>query len=750
MAAACRAKPDIAVMISHGYGDIRAFGGGSDSLKTSAYGLMPTFIDGMLEGCTPQATVVHGGEATYSHMTYQAFKHYVDVQRARTINTTTVPQLVKKHFRYATALWPDYRSDRDGFDMEDHSVNHFTPDKLAHGFHNAMAASDKYVWTWDMKVHWWPTYNNVGRTPRQDNRGVFPPEYMKTPTLSRQPMDLNWTPGLDDNAKYPAAKFDAVSIKSTLENYDVLVDFKDHWLFALDPDDTDNWGIEFNEPEIYPGRWTSIAIDDYWENKGYPYNGLAWYRHSFTIPTNAQDKRIYAVVSGIKDTANVYATKPNMRGKQVGKVSGKSAAIFDITDSIDPAAENTLTIRVNNPSGPGGLFGKVMIVASKHAGGKHAYLAMRGNSKQVWGHWVKDPRFHDHRTFNLGKSFTVDARVRVPIAGEFLANLWASSAHTNWTINFASKHIMFGDKQYAIDASKWHDYRVVVTPGSNNKYIKTLYIDGSKVAEQSGDDLKRTAKDSNMGWGSTWVTIAAAKTSPKVNMDVDRLRYARRAIVPGHKEAVFEAGPRKENFWDEIYDGDALPHTVGWKYWPEGDPTTISQIIVPDPYNLGEVGVRDVIAGEKDIADNWSHGIVPRDFPLLKSKGTQALVMQRRKDAYAVRLTVPASMEVNYGWPGLTMTQPTITDWSGHSHLALIIGNPTNAPVEISVKIIDQDRDNWYRYFTIRAHERTAIRIPINDLKQKIDPSKILAVGFNRRQVKTKQLFDVSDLYLIK
>ena len=154
MAAACRAKPDIVVMVSHGYGDIRAFGGDSDSLRDNPYGLMPAFLDGLLEGCTPQATLVHGGEATYSHMTYAAFKHYIDVQRIRTNRLCGVPDLARRHLRYAAAIWPDFRSDRDGFDLVDHARNHFTPMKLQHAFHNALAASDRYVWTWDMKVHW--------------------------------------------------------------------------------------------------------------------------------------------------------------------------------------------------------------------------------------------------------------------------------------------------------------------------------------------------------------------------------------------------------------------------------------------------------------------------------------------------------------------------------------------------------------------------------------------------------------------
>ncbi len=748
MAAACRAKPDIVVMISHGYGDIRAFGGDSESLKTANYGLMPPFMDGMLEGCTPQATIVHGGEATYSHMTYGAFKHYVDVQRIATLRMTTVPELAKKHFRYATSLWPDFRSDRDGFDMADHSRNHFTAEKLRHGFHNAMAASDKYVWTWDMKVHWWPTYNATGRNMRNaDERRVFPAAYMQALADSRQPLDLAWTPGLDDQGKYPSPTIDDSPLKPLLEKYDVLADMKDGWQFALDPDDTDNWGVEFTDHEIFAGRWKPIDIGDWWENRGHPYNGLGWYRHTFIVPSASRDKRIYAVIAGVKDTANVYATKPATRGKQVGKVSnaapGGTPAVIDITDAIDLAAENVLSIRVNNPSGPGGLIGPVMIVAGRNSAGKHAYLAMHGNDAKPWGHWVKAPNFHDTRGFRFRDEFTVDARLRAPAEGSYHARMWGSGDSASWDMALTPGQVVLGKQTVKIDVQQWHEYRVVVRK-AGDKIEKTLYIDGARRARIVGDHMKRKPAESQIGFGSPWITIPQAPTAPRTNLDVDWLRYANRAIAPGDKTPVFEAGPRKDSFWDATYDGDALPQMVGWKYWPEGNPTTISQIVVPDPYLLSPDAIK---TADKVTVAEWSKGFVPRDLPLIDSAGEQTAI---RLSADGARLTIPKSMDETYGWPGATITQLAIADWSGYAALAVTLSNPTKQPVEIAVKAIDQDRDYWYRYFNVAPGDSTALRIPIADLRQKINPAKMFAIGVNRRNVKSQQTFVFSNLYLLK
>lgn len=747
MAAACRAKPDIVVMISHGYGDIHAFGGDSESLQTNNYGLMPPFLDGMLEGCTPRATVVHGGEATYSHMTYAALKHYVDVQRIQTSRLCTVPELAKKHFRYATALWPDFRSDRDGFDMSSFSRNHFTPDKLKHAFHNAMAASDKYVWTWDMQVHWWPTFNHAeSRRSRDEYRRVFPDDYLQALSRSRESMELDWVPGRDDHEKYPPPTVDDSQLKPLLENYDVLANLKDGWQFALDPDDTDNWGVEFTNHEIFPGRWTPIGLGNWWENQGHPYNGLGWYRHTFAIPDASRDKRVYAVIGGVKDTADIHATEPGKRGKQVGKVSSRTPAVIDITDAIDLMADNVLSIRVSNPSGPGGLVGPVLIVAGKNSAGRHAYLAIRGNRDKPWGHWVKSPRFDDTRGFRFGDEFTVEARLRAPARGSYHARMWGSGTSASWDMVLTPGQVTLGNHTVKLRVQDWHDYRVIVRT-TGDKIEQVLFIDGTQRARIVGDHLHRKSTDSQVGFGSPWVTIAQAPTAPRTDLDVDWFRCANRAITPSEKPSVFEAGPRKESFWDTTYDGDSLPQMVGWKYWPEGNPTSISQVVVPDPYLFDETGIAAIRAANKLVVADWTRGVIPRDLPLINSPGEQTAI---KTLADGVMLTIPRSMDETFAWPGVTITQLAVTDWSPFRALAMILSNPTDQPIEIAVKVIDRDRDSWHHYFTIAPGKTKAIRIPTADLEQKINPAKIFAIGFNRRNVKSKQTFVFSDLYLFK
>ena len=747
MAAACRAKPDIAVMISHGYGDIRAFGGDSESLRTNPYGLMPAFIDGLLEGCSPDATVVHGGEATYSHMTYAAFKHYVDVQRIQTARLCGVPDRARRHFRYATAVWPDFRSDRDGFDLVDHARNHYSPEKLRHALHNAMAASDRYVWTWDMQVHWWPMVNHVERTPSPpEHRHVFPASYQRALANARDPADLDWTPGLNDRRTYPSPPRGGRQLESIGSEYDVISELAAGWQFALDPDDTDHWGVEFTEHETFPGRWEPIALGDWWENRGHPYDGLAWYRRSFTVPAAARDKRIYALIAGVKDSAQVFVTRPSRRGTQVGKITRLSPTLIDVTEAIDPGATNVLAIRVQNRAGAGGLVGPVWIVAGKQRAGKHAYLVLRGSDEKTWGQWVKSPRFQDTRTFHLGDEFTVAARLRAPASGSYHARVWAGGDSASWDLVLTPGRVSLGSEAVPVDVERWHEYRVVVRQ-VGDEIEQLLSIDGAQRARIVAPHRQRKPIESLIGFGSPWITIAQSSTAPRTRLEVDWFRYANRAILPSGDRSVFEAAPRVEGVWDASYDGDALPQAVGWKYWPEGDPTSISRIAFPDRYLLRPEVSGALQRAAKIVVADWSRGFVPRDLPRLAAQGEQARLKLLPGGA---RLTIPASLDEPYDWPGATLTRLAITDWSGYAGLAIRLSNPADHPVEIAVKAIDQDRDSWYHYFTVRAHETAVIRIPIDDLKQKINPARMFAIGFNCRKVTRQQTFLFSPVYLLK
>lgn len=175
--------------------------------------------------------------------------------------------------------------------------------------------------------------------------------------------------------------------------------------------------------------------------------------------------------------------------------------------------------------------------------------------------------------------------------------------------------------------------------------------------------------------------------------------------------------------------------------------------------NLGADGIDAIRRDAKDTVFAWDDagqtGVLPQDFPMAGTPDvTHALVRPAAETrdgiTYPAAVTIPADPGERYGWPGLTLQPIPITDWSGYQSLALCIRNPAEVDIEIAVKAFDRDRDCWYRYFTIPAATASGIVIPIAELRQKINPAEVLAIGFNRRKVDAARVYVMSDLYLLK
>jgi len=120
---------------------------GDEMLADEDYALYPAFLDGVLEGLGPRATIVDGCELTYNRMISRAFANFRKWAHAEGLKLSKVPHLYEKRMKYAMGIWPGFRSDNPGmWDPKKPDANLFTPDNLAHAVHNAMAAGDNFAW----------------------------------------------------------------------------------------------------------------------------------------------------------------------------------------------------------------------------------------------------------------------------------------------------------------------------------------------------------------------------------------------------------------------------------------------------------------------------------------------------------------------------------------------------------------------------------------------------------------------------
>ena len=382
-------KPDIKLLLSHGYGSAMInIGSDVDRLPESIMGLLPAFIDGLIEGCGDQAKVINSGEKTYGYMTYPGFRA---MRRWEEISADALSQVPsaqrKKSYGLATALWPDFEARSSlGWHEDDLEKNHLSPERLKHAFHNAMAASDEYVWTYCFNVHFWPSQFPAiwGVPPNQsiqelrkiilptphDTKGVFNDQYIAALAAARETMDLDWHPGQTSEPAYETPVFDTAQVCSQIgEGYREILNLSDNWLFHPADSSTTfalDWGVSLyiyghDLEQVYDFR--PVRIDDYWENQGIGLDGIGVYRRRFCVPETARDDRLILALAGVAGRATLYVARKGQEAQRVGRTEGPTLTLFDLSEVVDRQGDNYLTIVVQSPEGPGGIYGMVRLLA---------------------------------------------------------------------------------------------------------------------------------------------------------------------------------------------------------------------------------------------------------------------------------------------------------------------------------------------------------------------------------------------------
>lgn len=152
------------------------------------------------------------------------------------------------------------------------------------------------------------------------------------------------------------------------------VDISKGWMFKQG----DN--LEFAKPDFNDSDWKPIEVDKIWESQGYdPYDGYAWYRLKFTIPSSLK-KDAY-----LKDSLKIFLGKINnfdqvyLNGQMIGE-NAKNVPVGYKIDTLFTKAPmqmydvirrymiptndprilwdkvNTIAVRVFDQGGQGGIY----------------------------------------------------------------------------------------------------------------------------------------------------------------------------------------------------------------------------------------------------------------------------------------------------------------------------------------------------------------------------------------------------------
>ena len=124
-------------------------------LPEVGYGLLPAFLDGMLEGSDDRTVIIDGVETSYWVDALPDFIDKANAVREECIELSAVPHLFRRKVRVGFALYldRDHHSGRPWYST-DLAKNHWTPQRLASVVGNALAAGDGFVWIYSETATW--------------------------------------------------------------------------------------------------------------------------------------------------------------------------------------------------------------------------------------------------------------------------------------------------------------------------------------------------------------------------------------------------------------------------------------------------------------------------------------------------------------------------------------------------------------------------------------------------------------------
>lgn len=133
------------------------------------------------------------------------------------------------------------------------------------------------------------------------------------------------------------------------------------WRFRLDPDDVgrdEQWFAE----DLDDSNWTTIAIEQPWQQADYDYVGAAWYRRTIDVPDLDADEVALLEFGAVDESAWVWVNGAFVGEHDIGPLGWDRPFEFDVTEHLRPGQENQITVRALNTAHAGGIWEPIDLV----------------------------------------------------------------------------------------------------------------------------------------------------------------------------------------------------------------------------------------------------------------------------------------------------------------------------------------------------------------------------------------------------
>lgn len=134
-----------------------------------------------------------------------------------------------------------------------------------------------------------------------------------------------------------------------------IVRLEGTWRFAVGDDP------ERAQPQFDDSRWAELDVPSTWQDEGYrDYNGFAWYRKTFTMPSGHENQNLVLALGRIDDVDEVFVNGHRVGGlgqfpPQYRSAYGDRRSYAVPAAYLLPKQNNVIAVRVFDGGGVGGI-----------------------------------------------------------------------------------------------------------------------------------------------------------------------------------------------------------------------------------------------------------------------------------------------------------------------------------------------------------------------------------------------------------
>jgi hypothetical protein len=153
--------PDIVILLSLAHSYVNRTPRASQRLPDLPYGLLPAFLNGMIEAAGPQVRLIDGQEQAYGYLT--AEDYFRGYHSARQQALALVPSELWGKYRdkmdVGMAMWANYQLAVPVTTAKHWPPHYMTPQERLQLFEQniyyALKTTDEYVWLYSEQMGWW-------------------------------------------------------------------------------------------------------------------------------------------------------------------------------------------------------------------------------------------------------------------------------------------------------------------------------------------------------------------------------------------------------------------------------------------------------------------------------------------------------------------------------------------------------------------------------------------------------------------